>query len=132
MRVDSCAMRMNGADFFQVLFTTSLYQERMEGPHIADDRGGIRKQDHKSRHWQPAQADKATGSYIPPFAPDTNTDGLVTSSGIQQEQNDSAPSLDPITVEQPAPFWSTTSPLTRPSKTSLRSSTMPALLRPQT
>jgi hypothetical protein len=105
MLVDSCGMQFkNGADYFQVLFTTSFYQERMEGPHIADDRGGIRKQDHKSRDWQPAQADKATGSYFLPFAPNTNTDCLVASSGIQQEQNDSAPSLDPITVEQLVPF----------------------------
>jgi hypothetical protein len=89
---------------YQVLFTAPLYQERMEGSHISNDRSGIRKQDHKSWNWQSAQTDKATGTsvlYCPAWIFANNP---ATSSGIQRAQNASVLFLDHTIEGQPVPF----------------------------
>jgi len=59
----------------QVVFTTSLCQERMEASLITDNRGRVRKQDHKSRHRCTTKADKATSTSSRSSAPE-HTDGV--------------------------------------------------------
>jgi hypothetical protein len=74
---------------------TPIREGRVESTVFADNRGRVRKQNYQSWHGREEKADKTPSTF--PIPSSRRAKAHSPSSGIQQAQNDSAPSPAPTT-----------------------------------